>query len=175
MFFTLIKPDNNVKSSIFNIKINKHVNSMSLIATIFILFIISLITQFLLNISHHNITEINFMLQGQRALFAAKSGITWGITHLIINKHCPKLTTISLNQAGLTTFEVTVSCNKVSNNLFTITALAYNGSLNNYNYVTRTITYNYQLNNTQTVNSNLLNTNQRSSSASVNTHSNKPL
>lgn len=126
------------------IKSHKFNNSMSLISTIFILFIMSLITQFLLNISHHNLSGINIIIQGQRALFAAKSGVNWGITNAIINKNCPNPTTINLNQSGLIGFSVNVTCTSTSSNSFKVTAIANYGTLGDNNYVTRTVIGKYQ-------------------------------
>ena len=122
-----------------------NMNSMSLISTVFILLIMSLITQFLLNISHHNISEANIIIQGQRALFAAKSGITWGITNASINQSCPLATNINLNQTGLTEFNVDISCNFINANTIKIIATANYGNLGDNNYVTRTVTAKYQL------------------------------
>ena len=119
-------------------------NSMSLIFTVFILFIMSLITQFLLNISHHNISGINIILQGQRALFAAKSGVHWGITNAIINQNCPNPTTINLNQSGLIGFNVNITCTSTSSNSFKVTAIANYGTLGDNSYVTRTVVGKYQ-------------------------------
>lgn len=124
--------------------------SMSLIFTVFVVFIMSLITQFLLNISHHDIASINIALLGERTLFAAKSGVVWGLTNAIINKACPSptTTTINLSQYGTMDFKVKVNCEFVSSNnsnLIKVTATANYKNIEDHDYATRTAVGKYQL------------------------------
>lgn len=119
--------------------------SMSLISTVFILFIMSLITQFLLNISHHNISDVNRTIQGQHALFAAKNGVVWGITNAIINQSCPNPTNININQEQFKGFSINVNCSFINSNTIRVIAIANYKNIADNNYVTRTMTGKYQL------------------------------
>lgn len=120
--------------------------SMSLIFTIFVVFIMSLLTQFLLNISHHDVAGINIALQGQRTLFAAKSGVTLGITNAIINQNCPEFTTMTLNNYDGMEFTVKINCKFINTNNIKVIAIADYKSIKDSDYTTRTVIGRYRIN-----------------------------
>lgn len=120
------------------------ISGFSIMSAIFILVVLSLIGVFLLNIFILNSASSNILLQGDRAKFAAKSGLEWGLATVAVNPSgpCPAITNINISQGGLLGFNVIVSCTKLGTT-FTITAIASNGVFGNFGYVTRTIVGTY--------------------------------
>ena len=112
----------------------------SIMSAIFILVVLSMIGLFLINIFMLNRAESNILLQGTRAQFAAKSGVEWGLATVALVPTGPCFSTknINLSQGGLLGFSVVVSCVK-SGTTFTVTAVASQGTIGNFGYVTRTV------------------------------------
>lgn len=111
----------------------------SLISAVFILVILSLIASFLVNLLITSRSGSDILLLGERAEFAAKSGLEWGLTTVAINPAgpCPATTNLNISQGGLLGYNVVVSCVK-SGTTFIITSVASKGSFGNFGYVTRT-------------------------------------
>jgi len=120
-------------------------SGFSIIAAIFILVVLSLIAAFLVRVLVNNRESNSILLKGQRAFFAAKSGLEWGLTTVAANPTgpCPVTTNFNINQGGLSSgFNVTVSCT-LSSGIYTITSVATNGTFGAFEYVTRTVVGTY--------------------------------
>jgi hypothetical protein len=110
----------------------------SIISAIFITTVMSLSAYFIVNISIETFAGINIVSQGTRAVYAAKSGVEWGLTSATINNSCPQATTIYLNQDGLAGFSVYITCSSPKSGQYYVTATASYGVLGQFGYVTRT-------------------------------------
>jgi MSHA biogenesis protein MshP len=119
----------------------------SLLSAIFILAVLAVISAFVLDISAVSRSTATYSLQGQRAYFAAKSGVDWGIYKIVTTPSaCPATTTINLTQGGLNGFSVQVTCSvnsftegTTNYNMFTITGFATKGSFGSADYVSRRV------------------------------------
>ena len=111
----------------------------AIISAIFVLVILSLISTFLINLFINTQASSNILLLGQRAYFAAQSGLEWGLTKVAANPTgpCPTTTNININQGGILGFTAVVSCSK-SGTTFTITSVASRGVFGAFEYVTNT-------------------------------------
>lgn len=120
------------------------INGFAIISAVFILVVLSLVASFLINIFINTKASSDIFLQGQRAHWAAKSGLEWGLTTVAASPAgpCPATNTINLTQTGLFGFTVVVSCTKVGST-FTITSVASKGVFGAFGYVTKTVTGTY--------------------------------
>ena len=123
----------------------KHTRGFSLMAALFILVVLTVISAFTVSIAGMSRNTASFAMQGLRAYFAARSGLEWGV-HTITNtpSTCPADTTLTLTQGGLKGFNVRVTCAVTSFvegtaniNNFVLTSLATKGSFGDPNYVSR--------------------------------------
>ena len=125
----------------------KQQTGFALLSALFILVVLAAISAFVLDISAVSRSTALYSLQGQRAYFAAKSGVDWGIYKVVNNPTlCPATTNINFTQAGLNGFSVQVSCTAtafvegVTNyNMFVITGVATKGAFGSNDYVSRKV------------------------------------
>lgn len=125
----------------------KKQQGFSLMASLFILVILSLASAFVVSIAATTNATTGLSLRGLRANSAARAGIEWALTQLTSNPNaCPATTNLSLTQSGLNGFTVTVSCSYVSfvqgvktNNVFTITSVGKFGTVSDADYVARSL------------------------------------
>lgn len=124
-------------------KLNKNFG-FTIIAATFILVVMSLTAQFLVNIITNYSTGANMLVQGQNTYFAARSGWEWCAVFARINSKCPNAnpTTFTINQGSLLGFRVQVSCTKVGS-VYTITSVATYKTFGQFGYSTRTYSRNY--------------------------------
>ena len=124
----------------------------SLIAAIFIVVVLAVLGAFMvtLNVLQHATSAA--ALQGARAFQAAQSGIEWGVYQALHGAACsaaPAQTTsgpFALNGAGLSDFQVTVTCTytqyqeqSTNYNVYTISATATYGTFGNPDFVSRSL------------------------------------
>lgn len=117
----------------------------ALIAAIFILVILGVLSAFVVNISAITHRTTTYALEGARALFAAHSGLEWATQQVVSNPTtCPIDTTLNLNQGGATGIDVVVSCIATefteginTFNLFEISAVASRGAFGTVDFVSR--------------------------------------
>ncbi|MBL4705966.1 MAG: hypothetical protein JKY54_15685 [Flavobacteriales bacterium] len=117
---------------------------ITLIGAIFVLVIVSLLGQYLVNITGVQRQTSLLALQSARAYQAANAGIEWGIERIINSASCVASTTLTPNIANFTT---TVSCNTVGTynedgtvfTIFRITSESEYGSYGQIDYVSREI------------------------------------
>ncbi len=118
---------------------------MTLVGAIFILVIIGLLGQFLVNISSTQRQTSLLAIQSARAYQAANAGIEWGIAQIVLNDTCSASTLLTLPGS---TFDVTVICDHQGSYTedITVTHIYQLTSKSEYNlfgsadYVSRTIT-----------------------------------
>lgn len=115
-------------------------SGVTIMSSVFILLVMALTAQFIVDISTDTMAGNNILLQGGRATYAAKSGVEWGLTTAVANSACPAATTIPVNQGGLIGFSAYVTCTSPSANKYNITAVATYGTFGQFGYVKRTVT-----------------------------------
>ncbi|MFW5426918.1 MAG: pilus assembly protein MshP [Methylophagaceae bacterium] len=120
-------------------------SGITLIGAIFVLVIVSLLGQYLVNITSVQQRTTILALQSARAYQTANAGIEWGISRIINSGgSCAANTTLSPN---INNFTIIVSCqllggyseNIISQNVYQITAKSEFGSYANPDYVSRTL------------------------------------
>jgi MSHA biogenesis protein MshP len=117
---------------------------MTLIGAIFILVIVSLLGQFLVNISSVQRQTSILALQSARAYQTANAGLEWGIAQVVATSSCAGSTTLT---PALNNFTTTVSCaphgnfteNAQTVNIFLITSDSHYGTFGNPDYVARSL------------------------------------
>lgn len=117
----------------------------ALLAAIFILVILGMVSAFVVNISGMTHRTSVYAVEGARAIFAARSGLEWGVKQIVdMPTACPTATTLSLTQGGASGFSVSVSCTASSFtegtatfNVFVLTSIAERGSFGSTDYVSR--------------------------------------
>jgi MSHA biogenesis protein MshP len=120
-------------------------SGITLIGAIFVLVIVSLLGQYLVNIASVQQRTTILALQSARAYQTANAGIEWGISRIINSGgSCVANTTLSPN---INNFTITVSCqllgsyseNTITQNVYQITAKSEFGSYGNPDYISRTM------------------------------------
>lgn len=115
---------------------------ITLVGAIFILIIVSLLGQYLINITGVQRQTSIMTLQSARAYQAANAGIEWGIYRVVIDASCVASTELTPNIGNFTT---TVLCNTVGSynedgtvvTIYQITAESEHGSYGQIDYVSR--------------------------------------
>ena len=118
-------------------------SAVTIMSAVFILLVMSLTAIFLVSLTNDSNAGNNILLQGGRAVYAAKSGVEWGLTTAVANSACPAATTVPVNQGGLIGFSAYVTCVRTSPGHYTVTAVAKYGNFGQFGYVTRTVTGKY--------------------------------
>lgn len=121
-----------------NLKLPNKYSAITIMSSIFILLVMSATAYFLVDISIDTNASISILSQGQRAYFAAISGVEWGLTTAVKNAACPAATTVPINQGGLIGFSAYVTCTSPSAGHYKVTAIATYGTFGQFGYVTRT-------------------------------------
>lgn len=130
------------RNIIKNLYLNK---GIALISAVFIVVVLSLIAVFVVNIANMTHSVASMSVQVNRAFFAAKSGLEWGLHQIAVDSSaCPADTTINYSQGGLNNFRAVVSCSVVnftegttSYNVFELTATGSYGMFGDNDYVSR--------------------------------------
>jgi len=115
---------------------------ITLVGAIFVLVIVSLLGQYLINITGVQRQTSLMTLQSARAYQAARAGIEWGVERIINSASCVASTTLTPN---MTNFTTTVSCNAVGTynedgtefTIYRITSESEYGSYGQIGYVSR--------------------------------------
>ena len=120
-------------------------SGITLIGAIFVLVIVSLLGQYLVNIAGVQQRTTIMALQSARAYQAAKAGIDWGATSINTNDACPATppTQFSL----IPGFTVTLTCTLLGNyeenltttNIYHLTSKAEFGAYGQSHYVSRSL------------------------------------
>lgn len=124
-------------------------SGIALVGAIFIMVIISLLSQALLTITNTQRQTSLLSLQSARAYQAANAGIEWGLAKLINDAQCPTSSTLTLP----TQFTISVSCQQHGTyiernqpiNIYHITATSQLGQFGSIDYVSRTIDIEVQI------------------------------
>lgn len=124
--------------------IRRQQKGMTLIGAIFILVIVSLLGQFLVNISSVQRQTSILALQSARAYQTANAGLEWGIAQVVVASSCAGSTTLT---PALNNFTTIVSCvshgnfteNAQTVNVFLITSDSRYGVFGNPDYVARSL------------------------------------
>lgn len=122
----------------------KRQQGMTLIGAIFILVIVALIGQYLVNVTSTQRQTGLLAIQSARAYQAANAGLEWGIAEVVLNNNCPASTALSLPNSN---FTVTVTCNTngtftenvSTTNIFLIQSQSEYGSFGSPDYVARNL------------------------------------
>ena len=117
---------------------------MTLIGAIFILVIVSLLGQFLVNISSVQRQTSILALQSARAYHTANAGLEWGIAQVVVSNNCVANTTLA---PAINNFTTTVTCSEHGNftentqtvKVFLITSQSGYGNFGEPDYVSRTL------------------------------------
>jgi MSHA biogenesis protein MshP len=117
---------------------------MTLIGAIFILVIVSLLGQFLINITSVQRQTSILALQSARAYQTANAGLEWGIAQVVASNNCAGNTTLA---PAINNFTTTVTCSAHGNftenaqtvNVFLITSQSGYGNFGDPDYVSRTL------------------------------------
>jgi len=116
---------------------------ITLIGAIFVLIIVSLLGQYLINIAAVSRQNTLIALQSARAYQAANAGIEWGSFQIINNGgNCPASTTLN---PAINNFTTVVSCNllgsyeenTITRSIYRITARSEYGVYGQLDYVSR--------------------------------------
>lgn len=119
-------------------------SGITLVGAIFVLVIVSLLGQYLINITGVQRQTSLLALQSARAFQAAHAGIEWGSERVISSNSCAENTTLSPNISNFTT---TVTCTQIGSytenidmiTVYKISALSEYGSYGEIGYVSREI------------------------------------
>ncbi len=119
-------------------------SGITLVGAIFVLVIVSLLGQYLINITGVQRQTSLLALQSARAFQAAQTGIEWGSERVINSNSCAENTTLSPNISNFTT---TVTCTQIGSytedidtiTVYKISALSEYGSYGQIGYVSREI------------------------------------
>lgn len=117
-------------------------NSMGLIITLIMLFILSGSSAFLINIANLNLKGSDQIIQGSRGNYATLAGIEWGLVYIYQHQSCFEPTTINIDQAGIQEFSVNISCIS-TNDAFNLKSQAIYGTLGSLSYVNKELEVNY--------------------------------
>ena len=123
---------------------------MTLIGAMFILVIVSLLGQFLVNISSVQRQTSILALQSARAYHTANAGLEWGIAQVVVSNNCVANTTLApaiTIVSAINNFTTTVTCSEHGNftentqtmNVFLITSQSGYGNFGEPDYVSRTL------------------------------------
>lgn len=120
----------------------KRQQGMTLIGAIFILVIVALIGQYLVNVTSTQRQTGLLAIQSAHAYQAANAGLEWGIAQVVNSNNCPASTAITLPNSN---FTVTVTCtangsfteNVSLTNIFLIESQSQYGTFGNPDYVSR--------------------------------------
>ncbi len=121
----------------------KYQQGITLIGAIFVLVIVSLLGQYLINIAGVQRQTSIMSLQSSRAYQAANAGIEWTIANVIANSSCPATPPTSFT--SLVGFTVTTTCNNLGNfdengiisTIYQINTTSQFGSYGQIDYVSR--------------------------------------
>lgn len=120
-------------------------HGFTLVIAVFLLVVLSLASSMMINLSGVQRRTSVFALLGERAYYAARSGVQWGI-HQALASGCPATTTLNLSEGGLNGFDVTVSCTSSSHTegsttttTYVIDAVSEYGSYGDQDYVKRSM------------------------------------
>jgi len=116
---------------------------ITLIGAIFVLIIVSLLGQYLVNIAGVQRQSSLLALQSARAYQSANAGIEWNIAKVISTHSCPASAPTSFT--GLTGFTVTTTCKNLGSfdengnisTVYQLNATAQFGSYGSADYVSR--------------------------------------
>ncbi len=128
-------------------------NGFAIVSALFVVVILALIGSYIVSISALTRAAQSLSLQGDKAYYAAKSGLEWGIYKVAPSSvsggappyNCPTSpTTLTFTQGGLKGFSSTVSCTQSAftesgstYNLFQITATGQYATSANIDYAFR--------------------------------------
>ena len=120
---------------------------INLISAIFLLVIIAGIGIFMFNIGNVQRQTSAFSIMSSRALYAAESGVQWGIHAVLQTNDCSAFPdTFNISDGVITQFSVTVTCvpsthteNPDTYNVFQLSARATSGSVGDPAYFSRTL------------------------------------
>ena len=99
-------------------------SGFALVAAIFLLLVLASASAMMVNMSGVQRRTSLFALLGDRAYYAAASGVEWGI-HQALGSGCPATTTLNLSEGGLVGFDVEVSCTSSSHDEGSTTTTTY--------------------------------------------------
>ena len=118
-------------------------SGFSLIAAIFVLIIVSILGQYLVNLTSVQRQTSLLALQSARAYQTANAGIEWGAFQIVNNAgNCPASTTLSLSENN---FTITISCtllgsyeeDTITRSVYRIQSKSIYGSYGDLDYVSR--------------------------------------
>lgn len=122
----------------------KKVKGFTLVAAVFILIILGLLSAFIIGISATTRTTATSAIAGANSYFAAYSGLEWGINRTLALVSCPSTTNLSLTQGSLSGYTVNVSCtqesfteNPLTITIHTLTSKATTGTIGSKDYSSR--------------------------------------
>lgn len=124
----------------------KKQKGFTLVVAVFVLVILSLLAVSMINITAISKATLINAIQGNRAYYAARSGLEWQVYKIENERECPADSVINLNQGAFPGFEVNVTCTKEEFledpyiiKIFTLTSKSSSGSFGNENYTSREV------------------------------------
>lgn len=113
-----------IKNTLHNPSLKKQ-QGFILVGSIFLMIVVALLIVFYLRTSSENQWNSSASLQQSRVFQAASSGLEWGL-YQINGGACPvSPSTLNLNEADLTGFQVVVTCSRTVYNVQTGTRAIY--------------------------------------------------
>jgi MSHA biogenesis protein MshP len=114
----------------------------SIVVALFLLVVLASIAVFIVRLSGVQQQSVNLALLGSRAFYAARSGIEWGAWRAL-NGDCSDAT-VALTEAGLSGFNVAVTCRSSAHqetsrtvNVYVLESFAQAGTYGEPDYVSR--------------------------------------
>lgn len=125
----------------------KKQKGINLISAIFLVVIIAGIGIFMFNITNVQRQTSTFSIMSSRGLFAAESGVQWGIFAVLQTNDCSAFPdTFNISDGVTTQFSVTVTClpsthteNPDTYNVYSLVSTATSGSVGDPSYFSRVI------------------------------------
>jgi MSHA biogenesis protein MshP len=114
---------------------------MSLVAAIFLIVIIALLSAFAVSVGTATTDSANQQLYGDRARAAAEAGLEWAAYRAMVQGAClANYPPLVLNQGALRGFRVTLSCQRATSvNVYDITAFAQRGNFGAVDYASHRV------------------------------------
>ena len=86
----------------------------ALVPALFLIVVLAALGAVAIRVGNGEQQTVTMALQQVRALAAARAGIEWGAYNALVNHNCAASTTLSLSEAALSGFTVTVTCTATS-------------------------------------------------------------
>lgn len=119
-------------------------SGFALISALFLMVVLAALGGFLINAVAVQHATPALKVQSSRALYAARSGLSWAVSRVRTTGACPTATTFTLSEASLSGFVLSVNCAQSAHPLgaatvpyFQLSVVAQRGAFGGTDFVSR--------------------------------------